>query len=248
MFSKFILALAIVTFSLPSFGQATIEAETYAFPGQAGDCNPCAPTPKMPTGPLAPLTPLSKGNINMTNSGANGASLNGPGFGGAVGNICANVYAFSPDEQLVSCCSCLITPNGLVSLSVDNDLLSNTLTGIIPSSVTVTLIPTLAGPDGTGTNCTNSAALAGTANFPFFGQIGDPPRASDSGLVAWGTRLLKTPVANTFAVTEGPFLRSFTSQQELASLTNRCTNIIGNGSSFGICRSCRVGGLRPSTN
>ena len=103
---------------------------------------------------------------------AYGASLNGPGFGGAVGNICANVYAFSPDEQLVSCCSCLITPNGLVSLSVDNDLLSNTLTGIIPSSVTVTIIPTLAGPGGTGTNCTNSAALAGTPNFPFKGYRG----------------------------------------------------------------------------
>lgn len=245
MFNKLFLALASVAISLSAFGQpgSTIEAETYAFPGQEGDCSPCAPTPKMPTGPLAPLTPLRKGNINMTNSGANGASLNGPGFGGAVGNICANVYAFSPDEQLVSCCSCLITPNGLVSLSVDNDLLSNTLTGIIPSSVTVTIIPTLAGPGGTGTNCTNSAALAGTPNFPF-----KDIAAADSGLFAWGTRLLKTPVANSFAVTEGPFLRSFVSPLELASLTNRCTNIIGNGSSFGICRSCRVGGLRPSTN
>ena len=245
MINKFFLTLTSVALSLTAFAQpgSTIEAETYAFPGQEGDCSPCAPTPKMPTGPLAPLTPLSKGNINMTNSGANGASFNGPGIGGAIGNICANVYTFSPDEQLVSCCSCLITPNGLISLSVDNDLLSNTLTGIIPSSVSVTIIPTLAGPGGTGTNCTNSAALAGTANFPF-----NVNPAQDAGLFAWGTRLLKTPVANSFAVSEGPFLRSFTSQQQLASVTNRCINIIGNGSSFGICRSCRVGGLRSTSN
>ena len=97
--------------------------------------------------------------INVTNTGANGASLNGPGFGLATGNICVNVYAFSPDEQLISCCSCLITPNGLVSLSVNSDLVSNTLTGVRPNSVVIKLVNTLAGAGGAGggaTACTNS--------------------------------------------------------------------------------------------
>ncbi len=179
--------------------------------------------------------------INIINNGSFGAPLNGPGFGAASGNICVNVYAFSPDEQLVSCCSCLITPNGLISLAVDSDLLSNTLTGIRPSSVTVKLISSLAGTGGTGSSCTNSAALVQkNLNSPF-------PLAV-RGINAWGVKLLTTPVVNSFAVGEVPFSLATLSFTDLASITNRCANIIGNGSSFGICRSCRAGGLTPSTN
>ena len=171
--------------------------------------------------------------INISNTGANGAALYGPGFGGAAGNICVNVYAFSPDEQLVSCCSCLVTPNGLVSLSANNDLVSNTLTGVRPNSIVVKLLSTLAGTGGTGTSCTNSAATGGTLA---------------AGMVAWGTTLhsTSTPPAAPFSVTETAFTPATLSAGELASIQNRCTNIIGNGSTFGICRSCRAGGLGAS--
>ena len=168
--------------------------------------------------------------INITNSGANGASLYGPGFGGAVGNLCVNVYAFSPDEQLVSCCSCLVTPNGLVSLSVNNDLVSNTLTGVRPSSVVVKLLSTLAGPGGSGSSCTNSAATATTATIV-------------PGMLAWGTTIHAGAAAGTLDTTETAFSPATLSAGELASIANRCTNIIGNGSTFGICRSCRPGAL-----
>jgi hypothetical protein len=171
--------------------------------------------------------------INITNTGANGASVTGPGFGGAAGNICVNVYAFSPDEQLVSCCSCLVTPNGLVSLSANNDLISNTLTGVRPNSIVVKLLSTGAGADFTGASCTNSAALAGASTFPITG-----------GLLAWGTTLHAAAApAGAFNVTETKFLQATLSTGELESIRNRCTNIIGNGSSFGICKSCRQGGL-----
>ena len=170
--------------------------------------------------------------INITNPGSNGASLSGPGFGGAVGNICVNVYAFSPDEQLISCCSCLITPNGLVSLSVNQDLVSNTLTGVRPNSVVIKLVNSAASSNFTGTSCTNSAALAGTPAFPLA-----------VGMQAFGTSVHAGAVAGSFAVTETPFIQATLNPTELASITNRCTNIVGNGSSFGICRSCRAGGL-----
>ena len=174
--------------------------------------------------------------INLINPGSNGASLNGPGFGTPSGNICANIYAFSPDEQLISCCSCLITPNGLASLSVTTDLLGNTLRGIRPNSVVVKLIATIAGTGGTGTSCTNSAALAGTPAF----------KITNTGLVAWGVGIHVAPVTGTFAITEVPFGTATLSKAERDSVTNRCANIIGNGSTFGICRSCRVGGLNAT--
>jgi len=162
--------------------------------------------------------------------------LYGPGFGGAAGNVCVNIYTFSPDEQLASCCSCLITPNGLVSLSVADDLASNTLTGIRPDSVVISLVTTGAGANFTGSSCTNSAALAGTVAFPIA-----------KGTLAWRTSLHAGPAVGSFAVTETPFLRATLSAAQLASVTNRCANIIGNGSTFGICRACRVGGLGAAT-
>ena len=199
--------------------------------------------------------------INITNTGANGASLTGPGFGGAVGNICVNVYAFSPDEQLISCCSCLITPNGLVSLSVNQDLVSNTLTGVRPNSVVIKLLATLAqttSGTGQGTSCTNSAALAalstGTDSKTNLPIIPFPLPLNNFGMLAWGTTTHAGVPAGSFATTETAFIPATLVTQsttgvanagsELDSITNRCRNIIGNGSTFGICRSCRVGGLR----
>src|SRR6185436_1611264 len=59
--------------------------------------------------------------INISNTGASSSVAFGTGFA-QNGEICANVYAYSPDDQLVSCCSCNVTPNGLVSFAVKADL------------------------------------------------------------------------------------------------------------------------------
>jgi hypothetical protein len=162
---------------------------------------------------------LDKGDsvINVTNTGFNGAPLLGPGFGTSVGNLCVNVYTFSPDEQLVSCCSCLVTPNGLASLSLNADLLKTTLTGVIPTSAVVKLVASV--PE--------TGALAG-------------------GMLAWGTTIHGQPPAGTLGITETPFTRGTLSRSELASITGRCASILGNGSGFGVCRSCRTGALGAS--
>jgi uncharacterized repeat protein (TIGR01451 family) len=173
---------------------------------------------------------LGESYINIANDGASGASLLGPGLGGALGNICVNVYAFDPSEELVSCCSCLVTPDQTVNLGVVADLTSKTLTGVVPTSVTVKLLATMAGTNGsgTGTVCNNSAAgPISTANIV------------PSGLAAWGTTLHAQGTGTS--TTETPFTASTLSSGELSSITGRCAAIIGNASGFGICTSCRSG-------
>ncbi len=170
---------------------------------------------------------IGESYIDLSNSGSNGASLLGPGAGGAVGNICVNVYGFSPDEQLISCCSCLITPNAIVNLGVVRDMMQNTLTGVVPSSVAIMLVSTLAGSDGEGTACTNTAAII------------SPDQLAGSTL-AWGTTV-HSDSGSGFAVVERPFAQGTLSAGELASLTRRCAGILGDGSSRGVCASCRQG-------
>jgi hypothetical protein len=173
---------------------------------------------------------IGESYINITNTGANGAPILGPGFGGASGNICVNVYAFDPGEELISCCSCLVTPDQTVNLGVNADLTVKTLTGVIPTSVTVKLLATLAGTGGSGTSCTNSAAAVGATT------------TGVTGLAAWGTTLHLNPTGG-YDTTETPFTPSTLSAGEAASIGGRCAAILGNGSGFGICTSCRAGAL-----
>ena len=171
--------------------------------------------------------PVGDSVINATNTGASSTVA----FPTQNGNICMNVYTFSPDEQLISCCSCPITPDGLVSLSARNDLISNTLTPGVPTSIVVKLL----GSTGTANACNASTVGTGANNLTL-------------GLAAWGTTIHALPVtpgspATTYGVTETAFTPSTLSAAELTRITTLCGFIQTNGSGFGLCRSCRFGGL-----
>jgi hypothetical protein len=170
--------------------------------------------------------------INMINTGANGDPLLGPGFGGAAGNTCVNVYAFDPAEELIACCSCLLTPNQVVNLGVNANLTIKSQSGVVPPSVTIKLLNTLAGPAGTAASCTNSAAYAGQAGYSIV-----------SGLVAYGTTPQSMNGGASYNVVEHPFIPATLSAGELASITGRCASIIGNASGYGICTQCQPGAL-----
>ena len=173
--------------------------------------------------------------VNFSNAGGSSTAANTTVAPFAQnGEICANVYAYSPDEQLVSCCSCNVTPNALNSLSVKNDLASNTLTPIIPSALVIKVLATAG-----GAACTASKAATVAA--------GDLV----TGLLAWGTTIHALPVtagtpATTYGVVETAFSSPALSTAELTRMTQLCAFIRANGSGYGICKSCKVGGLGAS--
>jgi len=197
---RLLLALAIVACASVAFGQAIPGSPTDSFQVRyASNLN------------------IGDSVINITNAGtANTAA-------GALTNICANVYTFSPDEQLISCCACTVTPNALVALSANGDLVSNTLTPAHPTSIVVKIL----------------ASVQPTCN------AATPTAASLApGLRAWGTTLHAAPTSPvTYQVTETEFSAAGLSAGELTRITSFCGFIQSNGSGFGICRSCRLGGL-----
>lgn len=167
--------------------------------------------------------------VNITNSGAIGAGLGSGTSAGVTGAICANVYVYNPDEQIIACCSCPVTPNGLVSLSGKNDLVVNPLTGTSAAATSIVIKMLATAP--VGGSCNNSALLAGTPTIV-------------SGLLAWGTHLHAntSAAAGTYSVTETRFSPATLSAGEEARLAYGCGVVANVGSGFGVCNSCKLGG------
>jgi len=157
--------------------------------------------------------------VNITNAGSEG------GFEPS-GNICANVYVFDPDQQLIACCACPLTPNHLKNLSVKNDLISNTLTPGVPTSVTVAI----------------AATKGGTCNAALGNIFGTPPQgvSAAAGLRAWFVTIHQGPTGD-YNTTENEFSPAPISPTQGQKLLQYCGFIQANGSGFGICRSCRQG-------
>jgi hypothetical protein len=147
----------------------------------------------------------------MTNSGAQTT-------GAGLATICANIYAFSPDEQMIACCACPLTTSELARISARDDLVENTLTPARPASIVVKIAAS------SGTACNAAGVSAATLA---------------RGLIPWMTTLHGGPGGP--AATEIRFSPAALSPAELARLTSFCAFIQANGSGYGICRPCRPG-------
>ena len=179
--------------------------------------------------------------VNLSNDGVNGGV-----FGAippTVGNICVNTYVFDPQEEEIGCCACLVTPNGLNSLSAKSDLISNNLTPAVPTSIVIKLIGSRPGTDTNGNFTVCNPATAGLTITTFL----------ESGMLAWGSTLEPSSTPGTYNAVNVPFLAGSLAAgtfilppaagTELAGVTALCNFIQANGTGFGICKSCRLGAL-----
>ncbi len=169
--------------------------------------------------------PVGDSILNISNDGAQGGFFSNP-LG--TGNLCVNIYTFDPTEEEVSCCACLVTPNGMNSLSARLDLIGNPLTPAVPTTIIIKLLSSVPGTStkGTFTVCNPGTALRFVP-----------------GLLAWGTTLEPTAVG-TYAPVNVRYINGTTPNlSEQMALTSVCQFIQAEGGGFGICASCGLGAL-----
>jgi len=155
---------------------------------------------------------------NANTPGAPDATVRIDNPGLTYGNLCAMIYVFNQDQQMFECCGCVETHNGLRTLSVNRDLLSNSLTGVASHSGVIKVVSA----------AVNNSPCDPTANVT--------PKAN---LREWGTHI-QNAVVTTFPITETEFSDSTLGATELANLQAQCSFIGILGSGHGIC-SCGTG-------
>jgi Bacterial Ig-like domain (group 2) len=137
-------------------------------------------------------------------------------------NLCAEIYVFDQDQQLGECCGCLLTPDGLLTLSVNRDLTGNPLTGVPSVNGVIKIVPA----DASGNPSCDATAITPTAS-----------------LAAWSTNI-QAGSTSTLAMTETPFQLTPLGNDELAAIESQCSYAVSLGTGQGVC-GCGAGSASP---
>jgi hypothetical protein len=149
-------------------------------------------------------TPFA-GTLRLDNPGSTGGTS-------PSGDLWALIYVFDADQQLVECCGCLLTPDGLRTLDVNHDLTSNPNNGLF--------------------------SLSGTGVIKVASSSGKDPGAPivfKGTILGWGTH-----ENHGGSITETTSQKVSVSQGEANRLALVCSIIESNSSGAGIC-SCGSG-------
>jgi hypothetical protein len=125
------------------------------------------------------------------------------------GNLYASIYVFDDDQELVECCSCYVSADGLLQESAENELLNNPLTGKFYAAG---VIKVLSSRSGDPTNNVLAPGLHGTMTH--IQNLG-----------------------GSYATTEAPLADANLVSAEQTALQQSCSFAITLGSGSGVC-SC----------
>jgi hypothetical protein len=152
-------------------------------------------------------------NANTAGAPDGTVRLDNPGT--AAGNVCASIFVFDPNQELSECCSCLLTPDGLRTVSVDTNITGNPFTGVVLTTGIIKFVSTI--------------PVAGACPLP----TAVKPEAA---LRAWVTHIQN----GSFAITETASVDATLSTGEISRLAAECFGVKLDGSGHGVC-SCGTG-------
>jgi len=184
MFKTITIAAALASFAVGLSAQTTKTADSFKVDYFSG----------------ANSEDVPDGTVRITNVGTN------TGAGNPSGDMGVVIFVFDSDQELTECCGCVITPDGLLTLSINDDLTANPLTGNYLTSGVIKIV---------------GAALTSTTS-----SITPLP-----GIRAWATHLQ----ASGTATTEAAFSDATLSAGELKDLEQACSFILHEGSGAGRC-------------
>ena len=107
------------------------------------------------------------------------------------GDLFAEFFVFDDSEELTSCCGCVVTPDGLLSESVKNQLTKYTLRNITPPRGVIKLISS---SNCLGANCPGGPSFSPTTPVP--------------GLRPWATHIQSN--ANKYPYGAAPYSQTET--------------------------------------
>jgi hypothetical protein len=152
-------------------------------------------------------------NANTSGAPDGTLRLTNPGTPGS--NVCAYIGVFDSNQEMSECCGCLLTPDGLRTLSIDSDLTSNPLTGVKLSTGVIKVLSV--------TTVNNTCPFPGTTSKPQYFTSG--------GVRGWGTHIQNS----SFTITETESQDATLSVYENIHFYDDCLAINSVGSGAGVC-------------
>jgi hypothetical protein len=155
--------------------------------------------------------------LRITNDG--GASTT-TSEGKLNGNLWASIYIFDDSQEMQECCNCFVSPDGLLSESVNKELLANSLTGKVNHVGQISVI--------------SSSTNDPTSNTPTPGLKGNVTWDIATNVATTTTAVVSNAV-NAFLVLEHPLADSNLVPAEQTALQDSCSFAITLGSGAGTC-------------